>query len=330
MMSIRSALKILTMYYNENNKSLFPSISNKNKRRILYDILIRDLRQIGEKYKDNSDLHKTIYNYIEKHFGQDDDDGNSVTSRPSTPSKFDQDSWDKDKDDTKKTSTRLSNSTSRTASPYSQNAKNARNVRSQAAQQIQTQSRMRTNSSNTKLTTAKEPVKIVPYLIVNKPSEEEIQNDKERKDNGKKGSLFNLYWNNQENQRTALMTYLNNVGGYGWKLENREDFYGRNGLNLDLLEEEENSSSSQENLNIMDNTKSSSSINNMNSNSTNVNSSNRNNHGHLHGHSNHLHNTMNSSSSINTPKDGNSSSMKHTNKKIKLSNSTEMSSISKK
>jgi len=57
-------------------------------------------------------------------------------------------------------------------------------------------------------------MKPVSYLIVNKQSEEEIQNDKERKDNGEKGSLFNLYWNNKKNQRSVLMTYLSGIGKY--------------------------------------------------------------------------------------------------------------------
>ncbi|ORX60992.1 hypothetical protein BCR36DRAFT_315087 [Piromyces finnis] len=325
MISIRSALKILTMYYNENNKSLFPSISNKYKRKILYDILIRDLRQIGEKYKDNSDSHKTIYNYIEKHFCQDNNDSSNSASRPSTPSKFDQDT-DDSSISTKKGINRLSNSTnSRTV------AKNSRNMRIQPAQPAQPQSRLRTSNANAK-PPMKESVKIIPYLIVNKPSDEEIQNDKERKDNGKKGSLFNLYWNNKKNQRSILMTYLNNVGGYGWKLENRDDFYGRNGLNLDLLKEDDNGNSGQDSGSL-DNAKSSSSLksnhnmnysnDNMNSsNSTSMNSNNRNNHGYNHGNHFHNNNNMNSSSNsssiMNSQKDVNNSTIKHANKKVKL------------
>ncbi|KAL6602247.1 cell cycle and development regulator-domain-containing protein [Neocallimastix sp. 'constans'] len=351
MVTIRSALKILTIYYNENNKSLFPSISNKNKRKILYEILIRDLRQIGEKYKNNSELHKTIYSYIEKHFGQDDN--GSVSSRPSTPSKLDQNSntqqlqqelWDnfskydsntlREKEElinnsnnssSKKSTNRLSTN-SRTSSPYLQNSKNSRNSKSQQSQQqIQpSQSRLRTNSSNSKLTNTKEATKPISYLVVNKPSDEEIQNDIERKDNGEKGSLFNLYWNNKENRRTVFMTYLNIIGGYGWKLEDRNDFIGRNGLNLEENQSEENST--QENISI-DNAKSSSSIKsntnnygNYDNNSSsmitnNTNSNTRSNHNHSHSYN------YNS----NNQKDGNStsSSVKHTNKKIKLNNSNE-------
>jgi len=298
MTSIRSALKILTTYYNENNKSLFPSISNIYKRKILYEILIRDLRQIGEKYKDNSDLHKTIYNYIEKHFSQDDT--SSVGSRPSTPSKLDsnaQDSWEKDElnntnnSSSKKSVNRLSNTT-RTSSPYSQ--KNSRSLRTQT-QSSQSQSRIKSNSNSSKP---------ISYLVVNKQSEEEIQNDKDRKDNGEKGSLFNLYWNNKENQRSILMTYLNGIGGYGWKLENREDFVGRNGLNLDKNEDNENVNSSQDSM----------SVDNVNVTNNNANNMTINRSSHGHGHSSHSHiNTMNSNNS--TQKDGNNSSIKHTNKK---------------
>jgi len=113
----------------------------------------------------------------------------------------------------KKSTNRLSTN-SRTSSPYLQNSKNSRNSKSQQSQQqIQpSQSRLRTNSSNSKLTNTKEATKPISYLVVNKPSDEEIQNDIERKDNGEKGSLFNLYWNNKENRRTVFMTYLNIIG----------------------------------------------------------------------------------------------------------------------
>jgi len=228
--------------------------------------------------------------------------------RMASPSPFTANSSFTNSSSSKKGTSRLTNTT-RTASPFSQ--KNSRNIRSQT-QSTQSQTRLRTNSNSSKQpTSSKESVKPISYLIVNKQSEEEIQNDKDRKDNGEKGSLFNLYWNNKKNQRSVLMTYLSGIGGYGWKLENREDFVGRNGLNLDKKEDDENLNSSQDSMSLDNINVTSSSTNTM----TNTN---RNNHSHSHSHSSHSHiNTMNSSNST-QQKDGNSSSVKHTNKRIKI------------